>query len=146
MDGALDQKHDHPNTLTGWISGDAARFMETLSDEIVIQDLCHFIESLMQKYKNNPQWKLPKLSRYFVTRWYANPQFRGAYSYRNQECDLRGITNECLSLPIYVGGYPRILFAGEATHHNHGTVHGAMSAAQREVDRLEAFWKNNMNQ
>ena len=35
-------------------------------------------------------------------------------------------------------------FPGEATDAEHyGTVHGAMSAAAREVSRLEAFWKNN---
>ena len=79
-----------------------------------------------------------------ITRELASIFSKGVYSYRNQSSDLKGITNKDLSNPIYVNGCPRILFAGEATDSDHyGTVHGAMCSSVREVERLEAFWKNN---
>ena len=160
----FDEILNHPSTLMGWISGKAARyflkwykmlnqvklkpmicrFMETLSDDDIAQDLCSQLQSIISKYRNDPNWQLPKLKQTVVTRWYTNSNFKGVYSYRNQSCDLKGITNKDLSTPIYVNGYPRILFAGEATDTDHyGTVHGAMGSGVREVDRLEAFWKNN---
>ena len=133
-----------PNMLMGWISGEAARFLETLSDDMIIEDLKKFLEPILKKYKQNPDWTLPKITEIFVTRWASNPNFRGVYSFRNQNCDLQEITNQNLSEPVFVNNFPRILFAGEATDKDHyGTVHGAMSSAVREVDRLEAFWKNN---
>lgn len=134
----------HPSTLMGWVSGKAARYIETLSDETIAEAICQHLQSVMSKFKNDPGWTLPKLRRIVMTRWHSNPNFRGVYSYRNQTSDLQGITNKDLSEPVSVNGCPRILFGGEATDREHyGTVHGAMSAAVREVDRLEAFWKNN---
>jgi hypothetical protein len=48
----------------------------------------------------------------------------------------------CLFLTLKL--HNRKNFQGEATDAEHyGTVHGAMSAAAREVSRLEAFWNNN---
>ena len=118
--------------------------METLSDSEIAEDLCSKLQSIISKYKQDPNWTLPKLKQIIVSRWYSNPNFKGVYSYRNHSSDLKGITNKDLSHPIYVNGCPRILFAGEATDSDHyGTVHGAMCAGAREVDRLEAFWKNN---
>lgn len=134
----------YPKMLMGWISGDAARYAETLPDEIIIQDIKMYLESMLQKYHKNQHWQLPLIENVFVTRWSSNPNFRGVYSFRNHQCDLQGITNKDLAHPVFVNGFPKILFAGEATDKDHyGTVHGAMSAAIREVNRLEAFWKNN---
>lgn len=134
----------HPTVLMGWLSGEAARFMENLTDEEIAEDVCKYLEGIMRKNKKDPEWKLPTLRQIVVTRWHSNPNFKGVYSYRNQTEDAKGVTNKDLSSPVYVNGCPRILFAGEATDFSHyGTVHGAMSAAQREVERLEAFWKNN---
>ena len=41
---SLDKTANHPNVFLGWISGDAARFMETLSDETISQDICQYLE------------------------------------------------------------------------------------------------------
>ena len=135
----------HPTTLMGWLSGDAARFMETLTDQEIADDICDYLENIIKEYKNDPTWKLPELKRIIVTRWNSNTNFCGVYSYRNQDSDANGIKNKDLSTPILVRGCPRILFAGEATDEKHyGTVHGALSAAEREVNRLKIFWKNNV--
>ena len=119
--------------------------MEKLSDEQIAKDVCQYLEEIMQKHRKNNAWKLPKLKQIIVTRWFTNGNFRGVYSYRNQDSDAKSITNQDLSLPICDdNGCPRILFAGEATDADHyGTVHGAMSSAEREVLRLQTFWKNN---
>ena len=135
---------NYPNMLMGWISGDAARYAESLPDEIISQDIKMYLESILQKHYQNEKWELPTIEKVFVTRWSSNPNFRGVYSFRNHQCDLQGIANKDLAQPIFIDGFPKILFAGEATDKDHyGTVHGAMSAATREVNRLEAFWKNN---
>ena len=135
---------NYPNMLMGWISGDAARYAESLPDEIITQDIKMYLESILQKHYQNEKWELPTIEKVFVTRWSSNPNFRGVYSFRNHQCDLQGIANKDLAQPIFIDGFPKILFAGEATDKDHyGTVHGAMSAATREVNRLEAFWKNN---
>ena len=96
-------------------SGEAARFMETLSDLEIEQDICNYLQDVIRKYKTDPNWKIPKLRKIIVTRWNSNPNFCGVYSYRNQDSDAKGIVNKDLSLPVYVQGCPRLLFAGEAT-------------------------------
>ena len=65
----------HPNTLMGWLSGEAARFMETLTDEEIGQDVCQYLQEVMQKYKGDPEWQIPKLRQIIVTRWNSNPNF-----------------------------------------------------------------------
>ena len=87
--------------------------METLTNEDIAQDVTDYLQKIMQKYKADLDWKLPKLRQIIVTRWNSNPNFCGVYSYRNQDSDAKGIVNKDLSVPVYVRGYPRLLFAGE---------------------------------
>ena len=87
--------------------------METLTNEDIAQDVTDYLQEIMRKYKADPDWKLPKLRQIVVTRWNSNPNFCGVYSYRNQDSDAKGIVNKDLSVPVYVRGYPRLLFAGE---------------------------------
>ena len=87
--------------------------METLTNEDIAQDVTDYLQEIMRKYKDNPDWNLPKLRQIVVTRWNSNPNFCGVYSYRNQDSDAKGIVNKDLSVPVYVRGYPRLLFAGK---------------------------------
>ena len=53
--------------------------METLTDEEIGQDLCNKLQSMISKYKQDPDWILPKLKQIVVTRWYTNSNFKGVY-------------------------------------------------------------------
>ena len=64
--------------------------METLSDSEIAEDLCSKLQSIISKYKQDPNWTLPKLKQIIVSRWYSNPNFKGVYSYRNHSSDLKG--------------------------------------------------------
>ncbi|KAF2891582.1 hypothetical protein ILUMI_14591, partial [Ignelater luminosus] len=76
-------------------------------------------------------------------KWYANPHFRGTYSFETVESRKEGISlEEILLEPLISNGKPTILFAGEATHPTHySTVHGAIETGHREAQRIINFYK-----
>ncbi|TRY70897.1 hypothetical protein TCAL_02797 [Tigriopus californicus] len=126
---------DHPNMLMAWVSGEAARIMESLPDQTIATQLCDVLRLVTKK-------SLPDLKSVDVTRWYTNPFQLGVYSYRSPKTDQKGLGPKDLGEPIIVLGQPRILFAGEATDPDHyGTVHGAFTAGEREAKRLIDFFK-----
>ena len=51
--------------------------METLSNDEIAQDVCEKLQSIISKYKQNPNWVLPKLRQIVVTRWHTNDNFKG---------------------------------------------------------------------
>lgn len=103
-------------TLWGWVVGQAALYMETLTEEQV-GAAC--VERLRQFLGD----RLPPLLHCTVTRWGSHPLFKGSYSYRPPVCDSLGIGPWTLAEPIM----NRLLFSGEATDkHHYGTVTGAM--------------------
>lgn len=124
---------DHPNMLMAWVSGEAARIMESLSDQTIANQLCDLLKMVTKK-------SLPNLKSVDVTRWFTNPFQLGVYSYRSPKTDQLGLGPKDLGEPIMIGSQPRILFAGEATDPDHyGTVHGAFTAGEREANRLIKF-------
>lgn len=71
----FDEILNQPTMLMAWVSGQAARFMETLSDVEIGQDLCQLLSRVTGK-------AIPTLRGINVTRWFSNPYQRGVYSYR----------------------------------------------------------------
>lgn len=116
--------------LLGWISGKAAEYMETLSNDVVV-DTC---TDILRKFLNDPF--IPKPKNCVCTSWYSQPYTRGSYT--AIAVGASQIDIECLAQPLYKNendDKPVILFAGEHTHSNfYSTVHGAYlsgrSAAQ----------------
>ena len=88
-----------PRVLCGWISGEAAAFMEVRMMEISlfivhsrylqkltdvqILDTCH---DLLRRHVGD---HVPAPARCHVTRWGAETHIRGSYSYSTPECDFR---------------------------------------------------------
>ena len=70
-----------PNMLMAWVSGEAARIMEALSDEEVGESLCRLLRRALPRAEVSP------LRAVVVTRWFTNPFQRGVYSYRSPEAD-----------------------------------------------------------
>lgn len=133
----------HHDLLCAWVTGEGAKFMETLSDQDVLSS-CHDV--LCQVLKNPD---LPPPYRVERTAWNSDPYTRGSYSYISVACDATGSLPRDLAEPICECivhfdtevTYPTVLFAGEATHpHFHSTVHGAYESGIREADRLADFY------
>ncbi|VEN34333.1 unnamed protein product [Callosobruchus maculatus] len=107
--------------ILGWISGKEAEYMETLSNDVII-DTCTMI---LRKFLNDPF--IPKPKNCVCTSWHSQPFTRGSYTAIAVGASQLDI--EYLAQPIYKDekeSKPVLLFAGEHTHSNfYSTVHGA---------------------
>lgn len=124
---------NQPNFLVGWISGAAARVMETLPSSEVLA-AC---SSLLRKVVNDDAC-FQEPTELIRSTWFSNPYFRGSYSYRSNISKSSNVFASDLAEPLLDdNGEPVILFAGEATHdHYYSTVHGAVESGYREADRI----------
>ncbi|KAL7733361.1 hypothetical protein ACLKA6_004854 [Drosophila palustris] len=124
-----------PRLLEGWIIGEHARYMETLTEEEVLEGL----EWLFRKFL---PFDLPHPQRFLRTQWHSNPNFRGSYSFRTPLADELRTGPWDLEAPLVdVCGKPRLQFAGEASSKTHySTVHGATETGWREADRLNEYY------
>ncbi|KAH8018782.1 hypothetical protein HPB51_012172 [Rhipicephalus microplus] len=141
--GRFNAVHNHQDLLCAWITGEGAKYMETLSDDDV-RIGCHNVLVQVLGKKDLP---LPcEVER---SKWYSDPYSRGSYTYISVACDSTGALPRDLAEPIYEPvvhcgtevTYPVLFFAGEATHpHFYSTVHGAYESGIREADRLADFY------
>ena len=135
-----------PRVLCGWINGDAAAYMETLTNDQIL-DTCW---SLLRKYVGG---HVPRPATCHPSRWGCNPNIRGSYSYTTPACDTLALSADDLAAPVTdKHGKERIFFCGEvmllSSHYNlmkyfqasdrthYGTVTGAMVSGVREGVRL----------
>ncbi|XP_041983996.1 lysine-specific histone demethylase 1A-like [Aricia agestis] len=121
------------NTLTLWISGENAKLMETLPEEVVRSKAFGVIKQFM-----GANFTIPRPTGMIRSTWYSNPYTRGSYTFDDvgfpQHPNARNILGEPL---LDSAGKPKVLFAGEATNPKHyGTVHGASETGFREAQRL----------
>ncbi|XP_017072156.1 polyamine oxidase 1 [Drosophila eugracilis] len=125
-----------PLLLEGWIIGAHARYMETLSEEKVL-------EGLLWLFRKFLKFTIPHPKNFLRSQWHSNPNFSGSYSFYPTYADeLRTGRTDLGSPLVHVSGRPRIQFAGEASSRNHfSTVHGATESGWREADRLNEFYK-----
>ncbi|XP_017840689.2 spermine oxidase-like [Drosophila busckii] len=125
-----------PRLLQGWIIGEHARHMETLTEQEVLEGL----QWLFRKFL---PIAVPEPVRLLRTQWHANPNFRGSYSFRTTQADEMRTGAWDLEAPLCeVDGKPRLQFAGEATHkHFYSTVHGAVETGWREAARLSDYYR-----
>ncbi|XP_001957705.2 probable polyamine oxidase 5 [Drosophila ananassae] len=125
-----------PRILEGWIIGAHARYMETLTEEKVLEG----IQWLFRKFCT---FDVPHPKRFLRTQWHSNPNFRGSYSYYPTYSDeIRAARSDLESPLSNMAGNPRLQFAGEASSRDHfSTVHGATESGWREADRLIEFYK-----
>ncbi|XP_041983706.1 spermine oxidase-like isoform X2 [Aricia agestis] len=118
------------NAFTVWTSGDVAKLVETLPEEVVTKKTMELLRRFMGK-----QFSIPEPKRTLITKWHSNPYTRGSYTYDNlltpQQPNARTILGEPL---LDAFGRARVLFAGEATNQTHfSTVHGASETGYREA-------------
>ncbi|XP_032599363.1 LOW QUALITY PROTEIN: protein anon-37Cs [Drosophila grimshawi] len=130
-----------PRLLQGWIIGEHARHMETLTEEEVLEGL----QWLFRKFL---PFDVPQPQRCLRTQWHANPNFRGSYTFRTTFADELRTGAWDLEAPLLdIGGRPRLQFAGEASHkHFYSTVHGAAETGWREAERLNTYYRSRTAQ
>ncbi|XP_030572694.1 spermine oxidase-like [Drosophila novamexicana] len=126
-----------PRLLQGWIIGEHARHMETLTEEEVVNGLQWFFRKFLP-------FDMPQPLNIVRTQWHSNPNFRGSYSSRTTYTDELRTGPWDLETPLLdAGGRPRVQFAGEATHKSHfSCVHGATETGWREADRLNDYYNS----
>ena len=106
--------------------GEGAKYMETLSTEIVKSDLM----KRLREFKPD----LPDPIKVVITKWNSNENTLGSYSYQTVNSVQGGVGPRNLAKPV---GDGCVLFAGEATNEKHySTVHGAIESGWREADRI----------
>lgn len=86
---------DREGVLLGWIGGQGAYTIETLSEHQVAADC----ENLLKQYLNLDT--IPPVKKCLRTKWNSNPYARGSYSYIPTRCDDKGITPAILAEPIW---------------------------------------------
>ena len=113
--------------LSMWSQGDAARRLESLSDEEAVREAMEVLRSIFDKDATDPVNSI-------VTRWSADPFTRGVYSHMRVGSSYDHF--DALAEPIG----DRLFFAGEATERVHmATVHGAYLSGLREAKRVHGL-------
>ncbi|GMR46139.1 hypothetical protein PMAYCL1PPCAC_16334, partial [Pristionchus mayeri] len=119
-----------PNTLSAWIAGRGPRIFDEMEDN----ELSFRITDLLRRLTNNATLEAPELI--VRSRLTKNEYLLGSYSYVSVEQARAKIAHSDLSIPLKFDGQPRVLFAGEATHHRlFETAIGAFLSGRREVSR-----------
>ena len=133
----FDAARGHDDVLVGWVGGQGAKDIESETDESIGKHCVKLLRSFLRSY-NTDQRAISDPILTICTRWYSNPHSRGSYSHRTIDCDQTKIPFETLYEPITCDhGYPRIMFAGEATDKEfYSSTHGAFRSGLREAQRL----------
>ncbi|XP_059050261.1 spermine oxidase-like [Achroia grisella] len=131
----VSQSMGNPHALVFWSSGNTARLVETLSDEVVKRKYHELLQRFIAPHINRT---VPEPIAMLRTHWASNPFTRGTYSYDNLLTPQYPTARSDLAEPLTdSSGNPRVLFAGEATNPTHySTVHGASETGYREAARL----------
>ena len=128
-----------PKLLVVWITGAAARQMESIQSDQEVMGVC---ADLLESYgirSEFPNYSAPV--GVMRTGWHSNPFIRGSYSFRSLDSKEANVWASDLAQPVAdSSGCARLFFAGEATHDNfYSTVHGAVETGWREAARIAKY-------
>ncbi|XP_075223228.1 spermine oxidase-like [Lycorma delicatula] len=127
---------NQPRVLEGWVIGDTARLVETLSDN----EIAGAVMEVFNWFVSN-EYYISKPINVTKTTWASNQFIRGSYSFHTVKSDHLGYTSTDIAEPVsYNQTVPVVLFAGEASHDKYySTVHGALETGWREASRILNF-------
>lgn len=126
----------HEGVLLGWVGGQGAYIIETLSKQQVSVDCTNVLKCHL-KLDN-----IPPVKRCLRTQWHSNKYVRGSYSHISTKCDGNGVTPATLATPVWSSrtqgnctkDVPIIMLAGEATHESYySTTHGAYDTGVKQA-------------
>lgn len=126
------------HVLCGWIAGHESEYMETLSEQEVMQ----VVTQLVRRFTGNPAITPKRVLR---SQWFHDPWTCGSYTFSGKGCSEQDLDNMREPLPPNGSQSPplQVLFAGEATHPCYfSTVHGALLTGWREADRLVSHYSS----
>ncbi|CAI2355489.1 unnamed protein product [Caenorhabditis sp. 36 PRJEB53466] len=124
-----------PNVLSAWYAGRGHQLVDSMSED----ELKMRMTKLIREMYNDPEIEPP--SKIIRTQLTKNELLLGSYSYMTQVQALSRISSSQLAIPVKLGGQPKILFAGEATHHRlFQTAIGGYLSGRREADRAFKNW------
>ncbi|CAF1286180.1 unnamed protein product [Adineta ricciae] len=127
--------HRLANVLTTQISGEAAKFIETIPDDLLAVALQ---ELLGHFYPDNPS---PLPEQLIRSQWFNDPFTRGSHTFIKLGSSIHDIKQLAMPWPNKPAK-PLVLFAGEGTHDRfYGTAHGAYLTGVREAQRLVQLYK-----
>ncbi|KVH93969.1 probable polyamine oxidase 5 [Cynara cardunculus var. scolymus] len=137
---SLSPIYERSSVLLSWFAGDEALKLESLQDDVILDEVSTTISSFL----SNSKLKFDKVLK---SGWGSDPLFMGSYSYiavGSSGCDIDSLAEplpETATFESTTGGSGspilQILFAGEATHRTHySTTHGAYFSGLREANRL----------
>ncbi|XP_048480229.1 possible lysine-specific histone demethylase 1 [Plutella xylostella] len=119
------------NALTLWTSGEVAKLVETLPEDVVKRKAVDLLRRFIGDKVTEPTGMIRST-------WYSNPYTRGSYTFDNRMRHQHPRARTYLAEPVLdSANRPKLLFAGEATNETHfSTVHGAYETGVREASRL----------
>lgn len=91
----FDVLQNHQGVLLGWVGGQGASIIETLSEEEVATDCLNLFKYFL-KIDN-----IPTVQKCIRTQWNANKYIRGSYSHISVNCDRKKVTPGILAEPIW---------------------------------------------
>ncbi|XP_075222246.1 spermine oxidase-like [Lycorma delicatula] len=124
---------NQPRVLQGWLTGDTARLMETLTDDEVIGA----VMELLNWFVGN-QYSISQPINVTRSTWASNRFVRGSLSFPSVKSDRLGYSAaNVLAEPILFNQTPVVLFAGEATSEkSYASVQGGLETGWREATRI----------
>ena len=129
----FDQIVTKDRTVVGWIAGDAAEYMETLTNQEIADTCVKIIKKFLKRDKDT----LPRLKNILVSRWCSEPFILGTYAYQTSQ--LSPGQHASLARPLSGrDGRPLVLFAGEALAN--GCTHGARDTGLRAASALTELY------
>lgn len=120
----LNKFHPNSNALMTFAYADYARQTETMTDAQVIDDIMTHLKDI---YGNN----IPAPTNILRTKWQANDNTFGSYSYTAMSTEMRHFNDLAQELN------DKLFFAGEHTEIDYfSTAHGAYLSGIREADKI----------
>lgn len=130
--------HRLSNVLVTQITGDAAKYIEKITDDLLAQA---FQELLSHFYPDN---QTPQPKQLIRSSWSNQSYIHGSHTFVKIGSSIHDIKQLAVPWPNKPAK-PLILFAGEGTHERfYGTAHGAYLSGVREGKRIVEISKQNI--
>ncbi len=121
--------------LMALVAGHASQLHESRDDAVILRDV---LELLTRNFgKDNPALirVIKSPLSHVITHWGTDRWAYGSYSYI--AVGATGNDYDALARPVWLGGVPRLFWAGEATNRLHpATVAGAYQSGLREAEQI----------
>lgn len=121
--------------LMALVAGHASQLHEARDDAVILRDV---LELLMRNFAQDNPARAQVINSplsHVITHWGTDRWAYGSYSYI--AVGATGDDYDALARPVWLGGVPKLFWAGEATNRLHpATVAGAYQSGLREAEQI----------